>query len=61
MSGVAEVVGAFFGAGAVMLSATQLPWGLAVAAGAMLTVTLVDVMPAMRVQWRLGDVSAVPR
>lgn len=61
MSGVAEVVGAFFGAGAVMLSAALLPWGLAVAAGAMLTVTLVDVMPAMRVHWRLGGVSAVPR
>jgi ZIP family zinc transporter len=54
LSGVAEVVGAVIGAGAVVLSATLLPWGLAVAAGAMLTVTLVDVMPAMRVQWRLG-------
>lgn len=54
LSGVAEVVGAVLGAGAVVLSATLLPWGLAVAAGAMLTVTLVDVMPAMRVQWRLG-------
>lgn len=52
LSGVAEVVGAVIGAGAVVLSATLLPWGLAIAAGAMLTVTLVDVMPAMRVQWR---------
>lgn len=54
LSGAAEMVGASIGAGAVVLSATLLPWGLAVAAGAMLTVTLVDVMPAMRVQWRLG-------
>lgn len=54
LSGVAEMVGAVIGAGAVVLSATLLPWGLAVAAGAMLTVTLVDVMPEMRVQWCLG-------
>lgn len=58
LSGVAEMAGAVIGAGAVALSAALLPWGLAVAAGAMLTVTLVDVMPAMRVQWRLGRVSA---
>lgn len=55
LSGVAEVVGAVIGAGAVVLSASLLPWGLAVAAGAMLTVTLVDVMPEMRVQWRLAS------
>lgn len=53
LSGVAEIAGAVIGAGAVVLSAAMLPWGLAVAAGAMLTVTLVDVMPEMRVQWRL--------
>ncbi|MBA3698041.1 MAG: ZIP family metal transporter [Planctomycetes bacterium] len=56
LSGVAEMVGAVIGAGAVVLSVTLLPWGLAVAAGAMLTVTLVDVMPAMRVYWRSGAV-----
>lgn len=54
LSGVAEVAGAVVGAGAVVLSAALLPWGLAIAAGAMLTVTLVDVMPEMRVQWRLA-------
>ena len=54
MSGVAEVVGAIIGAGAVAVSAALLPWGLAVAAGAMLTVTLVDVLPEMRGQWRQG-------
>lgn len=53
LSGVAEIAGAVIGAGAVVLSAAMLPWGLAVAAGAMLSVTLVDVMPEMRVQWRL--------
>jgi ZIP family zinc transporter len=57
LSGVAEVLGAVIGAGAVIVSAALLPWGLAVAAGAMLTVTLVDVMPAMRLQWHLGTAS----
>jgi zinc transporter, ZIP family len=53
LSGAAEVIGALIGAGAVALSTTLLPWGLAAAAGAMLTVTLVDVLPAMRAHWRL--------
>lgn len=53
LSGVAEIVGALIGAGAVVFSTTLLPWGLAAAAGAMLTVTLVDVLPEMRAQWRM--------
>ncbi len=53
LSGVAEVAGALFGAGAVAFSAALLPWGLAVAAGAMLTVTVVDVLPEIRTQWRM--------
>lgn len=57
LSGVAEIAGALIGAGAVAFSATLLPWGLAVAAGAMLTVTLVDVLPEMRAQWRLSGVA----
>lgn len=52
LSGAAEVVGALVGAGAVAFSTLLLPWGLAAAAGAMLTVTLVDVLPAMRAHWR---------
>jgi zinc transporter, ZIP family len=58
LSGVAEVVGALIGAGAVVFSTTLLPWGLAFAAGAMLTVTLVDVLPELRAQWRKPAMAA---
>lgn len=54
MSGLAEIAGALIGVCAVALSAALLPWGLAVAAGAMLTVTLFDVLPEMRAQWRIA-------
>ncbi len=54
LSGAAEVVGAVIGAGAVVVSAAMLPWGLSFAAGAMLTVTLVDIMPAMCLNWRVA-------
>lgn len=52
LSGLAEVVGALIGAGAAAFSDTVLPWGLAAAAGAMLTVTAVDLLPELRIQLR---------
>jgi ZIP family zinc transporter len=51
-SGIAEIAGAILGAGAVAFSSALLPWGLAAAAGAMVTVTVVDLLPAMRLHWR---------
>lgn len=44
-SGLAEPLGAVFGAGVVGLSAAFLPWGLAMAAGAMLFVISHEVIP----------------
>lgn len=47
-SGLFEIAGGALGAGAVAFSATALPWGLALAAGAMLVVALGDVLPEAR-------------
>lgn len=44
-TGVVETVGGFVGAGVVSLSVALLPWGLAVAAGAMLFVISHEVIP----------------
>ncbi len=52
LSGLAEVVGALIGAGAASFSDAVLPWGLAAAAGAMLTVTVVDLLPELRIRLR---------
>lgn len=51
LSGVAEVFGAFIGAGTMTLSAMLLPWGLGLAAGAMLAVVLADLLPEVRRSW----------
>lgn len=45
LSGLMEPLGALLGAAAVALSVTLLPWGLALAAGAMLWVIVHDVVP----------------
>lgn len=45
LTGAVETVGGFVGAGAVSLSEALLPWGLAVAAGAMLFVISHEVIP----------------
>lgn len=44
-SGLVEPVGAVFGAAVIALSAALLPWGLAFAAGAMLSVVCHEVIP----------------
>lgn len=45
VSGLVEPVGALFGAAVIAISAALLPWGLAFAAGAMLTVVCHEVIP----------------
>lgn len=51
LSGVAEVAGAFLGAAAVTVSSVLLPWGLGIAAGAMLAVVLADLLPEVHRAW----------
>ena len=45
LSGLLEPAGALLGAAAVSVSVTLLPWGLALAAGAMLWVIVHDIVP----------------
>lgn len=45
LSGVVEPLGGVFGAGAIVLSASLLPWALAFAAGAMLFIISSEVIP----------------
>ena len=58
LSGVIEPIGAVVGAAVIGLSATLLPWGLAVAAGAMLYVINHDVVPEAHAQ-RHGRVATI--
>jgi zinc transporter, ZIP family len=53
LSGAAEVLGAVVGVVAVSISTALLPWAMAAAGGAMLMVTLVDILPGMRENWTL--------
>lgn len=56
LTGMVEPVGGLVGAGAVSIAASLLPWGLAVAAGAMLFVISNEIIPETH---RRGNQAAV--